>query len=306
MTTEATTQTEETTSRADGPGGGNGPTGRRDVDMDEIRQRARTRISETVETAKGDGWYGAWTLFTKEMDRFWGVASQTIISPVITTLLYFLVFGYSLKDRLREIQGVPYVDFLVPGLVMLTLINNSFVNSAFSFFITKIHGIIVDILVTPLSPVQLTVGYTAASIVRGLVVGGLIWAIAAAMGAGTIHAPLVTVGFMFVTALAFASLGVMIAVIAEDFDHINLLPNFLITPLTFLGGVFYSIEMLPAPWDTVSLFNPVLYVVNGLRYGMTGYSDVPLWQAYAVVGTMCVVFSVGAVWLLSTGKKIRE
>jgi len=287
-------------------GGEAGPGADETVDGEAVRRRARERIAETVDEARDGGWYGTWALFTKELDRFWGVAGQTIISPVVTTLLYFLVFGYSLGDRLREIQGVPYVDFLVPGLVMLTLINNSFVNSAFSFFITKIHGIIVDILVTPLSPIQLTVGYTAASLVRGLVVGGMIWVIAAGMGAGTIHSPLITVGFMVVTSLAFAALGLMIAVLAEDFDHVNLLPNFLITPLTFLGGVFYSIEMLPDPWGFVSRFNPILYVVNGIRYGMTGYSDVPLWQGCAVVGTMCVVFVTGAVWLLTTGKKIRE
>ena len=289
--------------------GGAGRSGERRPTGDQLREierRARQRVAETVETAEHSGWFGTWMLFKKELARFWNVAGQTIISPVVTTLLYFLVFGYSLKDRLQEIQGVPYVDFLVPGLVMLTLINNSFINSAFSFFITKIHGIIVDILVTPLSPVELTVGYTAASIVRGLIVGGMIWAIAAVMGAGTVHSPLVTIGFMVATALAFSSLGLMIAIVSEDFDHINLLPNFLITPLTFLGGVFYSIEMLPAPWDTVSRFNPILYVVNGIRWGMVGYSDVPLWQGFAVVGTMCVAFTAGAIALLASGKKIRE
>ena len=271
-----------------------------------IQDKARERIAETVQIAERSGWYGTWSLFKKELERFWSVAGQTVVSPVITTMLYFLVFGYSLKDRLREIQGVPYVDFLVPGLVMLTLINNSFINSAFSFFITKIHGILVDILVTPLDHVELTVGYCSAAILRGLLVGGIIWAIAAVMGAGTVHSPLITVGFMFTTALAFSALGLMIAIVSEDFDHINLLPNFLITPLTFLGGVFYSIEMLPSPWDTVSRFNPILYVVNGIRYGMTGYSDVPLWQGFAVVGAMCVLFVSGAMWLLATGKKIRE
>jgi ABC-2 type transport system permease protein len=275
----------------------------------QIEQRARDRIGETVETAQNEGWYGTWTLFAKEMDRFWSVAGQTIISPVVTTMLYFLVFGVSLGDRLEKIQGVPYIDFLVPGLIMLTLINNAFINSAFSFFITKIHGIIVDILVTPLNYLELTVGYTAASIVRGMMVGGSIWAIAGLMGAGTIHNPAITIAFMFLTALAFASLGLAVAVLAEDFDHINLLPNFLLTPLTFLGGVFYSIEMLPAPWDTISRFNPVLYVVNGIRYGMTGAEqaiDVPLWQAFAVVGSMAILFTGWAMWLLASGTNIRE
>lgn len=290
--------------RDEGGGEGRGTAGT--GGEESIREKARRRIAEKVETSRADGWYGTWMLFCKEFERFWNVAGQTIFSPVVTTLLYFLVFGYSLGGRLEQIQGIDYVDFLVPGLVMLSLINNSFINAAFSFFITKIHGIIVDILVTPLSPVQLTVGYASASILRGLIVGGVIWAIAAAMGAGTMYSPLVTLGFMVTTALAFSSLGLMIAIVSEDFDHINLLPNFLITPLTFLGGVFYSIEMLPSPWDTVSRFNPILYVVNGIRYGMTGYSDVPLWQGFAVVGGMCVVFTAGALWLLASGTKIRE
>jgi ABC-2 type transport system permease protein len=204
----------------------------------------------------------------------------------------------------------------VPGLVMLSLINNAFINSAFSFFINKIHGTLVDILVTPLTHAQLMFGYTAASIVRAVLIGSIIWAVAMAMGAdqiittitgpdGLLHLA-ITLSFMVLTSLSFAFIGLDIAIVAEDFDHINLLPNFLITPLTFLGGVFYSIEMLPEPWDLVSRFNPILYMVNGIRYGMTGVSDVPLWQGYAVVITLNVVFGAIAWWLLSTGKKIRE
>jgi ABC-2 type transport system permease protein len=279
-------------------------------------QAARERIPQMTEVALDQGWYGAWSLFKKEIARFWNIAGQTVISPVVTTMLYFLVFGYSLGDRLQTIQGVPYVDFLVPGLVMLALINNAFINSAFSFFINKIHGTLVDILVTPLTHTQLIFGYTAASIVRAVLIGAIIWAVSVAMGADQIVATLsgpgglthlgITVSFMILTALSFALIGLDIAIVAEDFDHINLLPNFLITPLTFLGGVFYSIEMLPEPWDTVSLFNPILYMVNGLRYGLTGVSDVPLWHGYAVLIGLNLIFGAIAWWLLSTGKKIRE
>ncbi|MFB6264279.1 MAG: ABC transporter permease, partial [Bradymonadaceae bacterium] len=202
--------------------------GEREGFTSEAEEAARERIAETVAIAEQGAWYGTWMLFKKEIDRFWGVAAQTIVSPALTTLLYFLVFGYSLGGRLKTINGEPYVDFLVPGLVMLSLINNAFLNSAFSFFIGKIHGIIVDVLVTPLNYVQLVVAYTGAAIVRGMLVGGIIWAIAALMGAGTVYNVGVTLAFMFLTALAFSALGLMIAVVAEDFDHINLLPNFLI------------------------------------------------------------------------------
>lgn len=279
-------------------------------------QAARMRIAALSHTARHQGWFGAWTLFRKEIKRFWNIAGQTIVSPVVTTMLYFLVFGYSLGDRLQEIDGVPYIDFLVPGLVMLSLINNAFINSAFSFFINKVHGTIVDILVTPLTHIQLMAGYTAASMVRAILVGSIIWVVAMFMGADrvllTLSGPMalahiaITLSFMLLTAMAFALIGLDVAIVAEDFDHINLLPTFLITPLTFLGGVFYSISMLPEPWGLVSRFNPVLYMVNGLRYGMTGISDVPLWQGYAVLVALNFFFGAIAWWLLATGKKIRE
>lgn len=291
-------------------------TGPQEETLRSAEAAARRRIPRLVEVAEGQTWFGAWMLFKKEIKRFWNIAGQTVVSPVVTTMLYFLVFGYSLKDRLQEIQGVPYVDFLVPGLIMLALINNAFINSAFSFFITKIHGTIVDVLVTPLSHSQMVFGYTAASVVRAMLIGSIIWVVAMLMGAEVVYESVtgpdalvhlgVTISFMFLTALAFALLGLTVAVLAEDFDHINLFPNFLITPLTFLGGVFYSIEMLPDIWPTVSRFNPILYMVNGLRWGLTGVSDVPIWQGWAVLLAMNVLFGAMAFYLLATGKKIRE
>lgn len=269
------------------------------------RDAANKRVEQALQAAQHPGAYGAWTLFVREFKRFWNIAAQTIVSPVITTLLYFLVFGYSLGDRLKDVQGVPYIDFLVPGLVMLAIINNAFINAAFSLFIAKLHGSLVDILVTPLSHLQLLLAYTGASMVRALIVGGIIWAVAAIMGASTFAALGWTIAFMLLTALTFSLLGLVVAILAEEFDHVNLLPNFLITPLTFLGGVFYSIQMLPEPWSTISRFNPVLYMVNGLRYGMTGFSDVSPWQGLAILSALSLVLGVVLVRLLSTGYKLR-
>jgi ABC-2 type transport system permease protein len=267
---------------------------------------ARRRIAELSAVASERQLTGAVTLFYKEILRFAKIAGQTVVSPVITTMLYFLVFGYSLGDRLQTIQGVPYVDFLVPGLVMLALISNAYINSAFSLFISKIHGTIVDLLVTPLSYTQFLTAFVAAAVVRAMLIGGIIWVVAMLMGASAWHNVPIALLFMVLTALAFAFIGVVIAILGEDFDHINLLPNFLITPLTFLGGVFYSIEMLPEPWDTVSLFNPVLYMVNGVRYGMVGVTDVPVWQGLLLLTVMNLIFGGAALWLLKTGRKLRE
>ncbi len=277
--------------------------------IDEVREEAARRTVERAakiaQEAEAAGWFGARALFVRELRRFLGMAKQTIVSPIITTMLYFLVFGYSLGDRLKEVQGVPYIDFLVPGLVMLATINNAFINAAFSLFIAKIHGMIVDILVTPLTHMQMMCGYVGASLVRAMLVGGIIWVVAMGMGAKAWHnVPLVIV-CMALTGTAMAFVGLTVAILAEDFDHVNLIPNFLITPLTFLGGVFYSIEMLPEPWGTVSRFNPVLYMVNALRYAMTGVSDVPWWQGLTALVLLNAVFGGVTWWLLKTGYKLR-
>ncbi len=277
---------------------------------DQVREEAARRTVERAEKiareAEAAGWYGARALFMRELRRFWGMAAQTIISPVITTMLYFLVFGYSLGDRLKEVQGIPYIDYLVPGLVMLATINNAFINAAFSLFIAKIHGMIVDILVTPLTHTQMMFGYVAASLVRAMLVGGIIWVVAMLMGARVWHNVPLTLLCMALTGTAMAFVGLTVAILAEDFDHVNLIPNFLITPLTFLGGVFYSIEMLPEPWGLVSRFNPVLYMVNALRYAMTGVSDVPWWQGLTALFALNLCFGGVTWWLLKTGYKLRD
>ncbi len=268
---------------------------------------ARRRIVEARERALAEGgWWGTWTLFVREAKRFLGMAGQTLLSPVLTTMLYFVVFGYTLGSRLDEIRGVPYMDFLVPGLIMLNMINSAYMNSAFSLFLAKVHGSVVDLLVTPLSPLQLIVGYVGASVLRSMLTGGVIWAVAAAMGAHTTYHIGWTLGFMLLTSVAFALIGVVVAILAEDFDHVNFLPSFLVMPLTFLGGVFYSIQMLPDPWSTVSKFNPILYMVNGLRYGMTGVTDVSPVLGLGIMCGLVLVFGWATAKLFSSGRKLRD
>jgi ABC-2 type transport system permease protein len=248
---------------------------------------ARRLQARLGEARTNTGWWGTYILFRKEMARFLAILGQTIVSPVITTVLWFLVFGFSLGERLQEIRGIPYVDFLVPGLIMMAVMSNAFINSSFSFLITKVHGSVVDILITPLSPNQIIFAYTGAAIVRACLVGAVIWVAAAFMGAGTLYHPGWSLLFLLLTSAAFGIAGLLTGILAREFDHVNFIPNFLLVPLSFLGGVFYSVSLLPEPWNTVSLFNPIVYMVNGLRFGMTGMSDVSL--------TLGLVLTVGAI-----------
>jgi len=276
-----------------------------DLDRETVtsaRDKMTNRVEEALEV---HGWSGCLSLLKRELHRVFKVTAQTLISPALTTFLWFLVFGYSLGERLDTIRGIPYVDFLVPGLVMMALITNAFLNSGFGFFITKIHGSVTDLLLSPLSPLQIATAYTATAMIRALTVGLLIWAVAALMGASTLFDPVSTVLFMLLTAMGFASLGLSTGILAREFEHINFIPNFLLIPFTFLGGVFYSIRLLPEPWDQVSLLNPIVYMINGLRYGMTGLLDVPLFVGYAIATLTAGGGFATAVYLLHSGKRLR-
>lgn len=276
------------------------------MDRDAIAARTYQRVDEIIAAGADERGRGMWTLFEREIRRFLGVAGQTIVSPVVTTMLYFLVFGYSLGDRLQDVKGVPYVDFLVPGLVLLSVINNAYINASFSLFIAKVHGMVIDLLVTPLSYVQFLGAYVAAAVVRAMLVGSIIWVVAMLMGASLpVSAPLALL-LMALTSVVFALLGLCVAIVAEEFDQVNLLPSFLITPLTFLGGVFYSVEMLPPFWRGVSYLNPVLYMVNALRYAMTGVSDVPWGAGLFILTGQAVIFGFVAQRLLKSGYKLRD
>ncbi|MDQ8182777.1 ABC transporter permease [Pelagicoccus sp. SDUM812005] len=268
---------------------------------------ALERLRRTAEAAKrSSGWYAAWILFRREIKRFMIILGQSVVSPVITTLLYFLVFGFSLGSRLDEMGGISYMDFLTPGLMMMSLINNSFINSSFSFFLTKVHGSVVDVLASPLSNLQIMAAYTAASLVRGMLTSVIIWGIAAGFGANTLHDPLLTVCFMVLVSCAFSLFGLATAVVSKEFEHVNLVPNFVVVPFTFLGGVFYSISLLPGAWQTVALFNPFLYMVNGIRLGMTGVGDVSIGSCFLVSGVFLAVSFAAAWYLLRSGKNLRS
>jgi ABC-2 type transport system permease protein len=246
------------------------------------------------------------TLLVKETRRFLRVPGQTIAQPVITTALYFLVFGFALGGRVHEIGGVPYVRFIVPGLVMLALIQNAFLNTASSMFIMKMQGTIVDILVAPLSAMEMMGAFTLAAVVRGVLVGGIVWLVAAVFTGFSIAHGLWVAAFAVLVACEFSLFGLVVAIWSDKFEQLNLVPTFVITPLTFLGGVFYSARDLPEPWQTIARANPVLYMVEGLRYGILGHSGVTPWIGLTITAALTLLSGI-AVWLmLARGYKLRN
>lgn len=245
------------------------------------------------------------TLLIKETRRFLKVPGQTIAQPVITTALYFLVFGFALGGMVREVDGVSYVRFIVPGLVMLSLIQNAFLNTASSMFIAKMQGTIVDLLVAPLSPMELLGAFTLAAVVRGVLVAGIVWIVAAIFTGFSIAHPGWVVTFALLVAAEFALFGLIIAIWSDKFEQLNLIPTFVITPLTFLGGVFYSAKMLPEPWQAITKLNPILYMVEGLRYGVLGQSSASPWLGL-ILTLLLTILSAAVVWvMLARGYKLR-
>ena len=248
---------------------------------------------------------GMRTLFRKEVTRFLRVPGQTLLSPLITTALYFLVFGYSLGGRLREVDGIPYNQFLVPGLVMLGLINNSFLNTSSSLFIMKLQGTIVDLLVTPLSYLEILAGFVGAGCTRALIVGALTWATAALfVGAALPHVGLALLAALLVSA-CFAACGLIVALWADKFEQVNFLPTFVITPLTFLGGVFYSASMLSPRFQGLLRLNPIYYLIESMRLALVGRSHIPASHGFGLLALLAVAMLAAALELLRRGYKLR-
>jgi len=249
--------------------------------------------------------YGFWTLFTKEIRRFMRVPGQALLSPVVTTVLYFVVFGWSLGGRLREVEGVPYARFIVPGLVALGVVTNAYANTATSLFVMKLQGTVVDLLVSPLGYGEILGAFLAAAVLRGLLVGGVMWVVAGLFeGFGIAH-PAVALGIVFLAAVLFAALGLITAIWASSFEQVNFIPTFFITPLTFLGGVFYSVEMLPPGFRRFTLANPIFYMVDGLRFGMLGISDAHPWMGAALLAALAATAVGVAYALLRSGYELR-
>jgi ABC-2 type transport system permease protein len=248
---------------------------------------------------------GLWTLFAKEVRRFLRVPGQTLLSPLITTTLYLVVFGFSLGGRLRDVDGVAYARYIVPGLIALGVITNAYLNTASSMFVMKIQGTIVDILVAPLSYAEILAGFVGAAVVRALAVGGLMWLVAGVLLGFELAHPAQAIGILLLIAISFSALGLITAIWASTFEQVNFFPTFIITPLTFLGGVFYSVDMLSPALRRLTLVNPVFYMVDAVRMGFLGVSDAEPAVGVTLVAILAAV-SVACAWLLlRSGYRLR-
>jgi ABC-2 type transport system permease protein len=250
-------------------------------------------------------WVGLWTLTSKEVHRFLKVATQTVAAPVITTLLFYAIFALALGGTTRQAAGVPFLQFLAPGLIMMAMAQNAFANTSSSLMIAKVQGNIVDVLMPPLSPAELAVGYVLGGIARGLLVGTVTWvAIRIFVPVDPIHP-----GYVLFHALAASTLLAMLGAIggiwSEKFDHIAAVTNFVVTPLSFLSGTFYSLDRLPESWQFVAHLNPFFYMIDGFRYGFIGASDGTLGIGILVMIAVDVALATLLLRMLATGYKLK-
>jgi len=251
-------------------------------------------------------WYGMYTLFSKEVWRFIKVLSQTIVTPLITVLLYLLVFSSVLQDHVEVYENVSYTAFLIPGLIMMSIIQNAFANSSSSLFQSKMTGNIVFMLIAPISSVEFYIAFVAASVVRGIFVGIGVWLTALWFDISPIHNLLILFIFTVLSSAVLGGLGVIAALWADKWDHVAGFQNFVILPFSFLSGAFYSIKALPEVWQTVSYYNPFFYMVDGFRYGFLGVSDVPVGASFAVILVSLFIVSAWCIWLLEIGYNVRR
>ena len=251
-------------------------------------------------------WVAFATIVRKEVIRVLRIWVQTIVPPAITMTLYFIIFGNLIGRRIGVMDGFDYMQYIAPGLIMMSVITNSYGNVVSSFFGAKFGKHVEEMLVSPMSNSTIIVGHVAGGVMRGLMVGALVTVIALGFTDLSIEHPLVTFSMVILASTVFALLGFVNAVFAKKFDDISIIPTFVLTPLTYLGGVFYSISLLPEFWQKVSLANPILYMVNAFRYGILGTSDISISWAYLIVGIFVISLFALNLALLNRGIGIRE
>jgi ABC-2 type transport system permease protein len=257
-----------------------------------------------VAPVAGSGWL---TLLYKELLRFWKVSFQTILAPVLTAVLYLLIFSHVLESHVSVFDGrVRYTAFLIPGLVMMSVLQNAFANSSSSMIQSKITGNLIFVLLPPLSPLEILGAYVLGAVVRGIVVGFGVLLVTVWFAPLALEHPLWALAFALLGSAILGTLGLIAGIVADKFDQLAAFQNFLIMPLTFLSGVFYSIHTLPPFWQALSRFNPFFYMIDGFRYGFFGLSDVAPATSLAFVAACCAVLGGLALWMLKSGYKLRH
>lgn len=246
------------------------------------------------------------TIVVKEVRRFLRIWVQTVLPAAISTSLYFLIFGHLIGERIGDMDGYRYIDFIVPGVIMMAIINNAYSNVVSSFFSAKFQRHVEELLVSPMPNAIILLGFVSGGIVRGLTVGVAVTAVAAVLSDLQVHNLALILLVALLTAALFAIGGFINAVYAKSFDDISIIPTFVLTPLIYLGGIFYSLELLPEFWQGVSLFNPILYMINAFRFGFIGTSDIGLGTAFVIIGLFIVGLYLFALHLLNRGVGVRS
>lgn len=247
-----------------------------------------------------------WTMVVKEVRRFLRIWPQTLVPPSITMTMYFIIFGNLIGSRVGEMHGISYMSYIVPGLIMMSVITNSYSNVASSFFSNKFQRSVEEMMVSPMPNWVILAGFVIGGAARGLGVGLIVTVVSFFFTDLNLHHPLLTLAVVIMTALLFSIGGFINALLAKKFDDISIIPIFVLTPLTYLGGVFYSIDLLPEFWQNVTMINPILYMVNAFRYGILGISDIPVSGALIAIAAFIIVFWYLALWMLNRGKGIRS
>jgi ABC-2 type transport system permease protein len=250
--------------------------------------------------------HGVWAIYRFEMARFWRTLLQSVVTPVITTSLYFVVFGSAIGSRMSAVDGVSYGAFIVPGLIMLSLFTASISNASFGIYFPKFTGTIYELLSAPVSFFEMLIGYVGAAATKSILLGLIILATATAFVPVQIHHPGTMLAFLLLTAVTFSLFGFVIGIWAKGFEQLSLIPMLVVTPMTFLGGAFYSIDMLPPRWRTVALFNPVVYLISGFRWSFYGTADVAVGVSLAMtLGFLLVLLAVVG-WMFKTGYRLKK
>lgn len=250
-------------------------------------------------------WRSTWSIYTRELMRFLRTAFQSVLAPVLTTALYFIVFGAAIGGRMPDLGGVDYGAFIIPGLLMLTLLGETTSNSSFGIYMPRFTGTIYELLSAPVGVAETLIGFVGAAMTKSLILAAIILITARLFVDYSIAHPLLAVVYIMLVAAAFSLFGFILGIWADNFEKLGIIPMLFLTPLTFLGGTFYSIDMLPKPWDTIALANPIVYLVSGLRWTFYGSSDVNIWVSFGITLLFLAACTAVIAYIFRTGWRLR-